>query len=36
MTKLSKGANVLKPLVIFGDGNSHTDDEIKDWLKQIE
>lgn len=36
MIKLSKGANVLKPLVIFGDGDSRTDDEIKDWLKQIQ
>lgn len=36
MQKLSQGAKVLKPLVIFGDGDADTDNEMKDWLKQIQ
>lgn len=35
MGKLAKGAKVLHPLVIYEKGNSETDKEITEWLKQI-
>ena len=35
MAKLAKGATVLDPLVVYGKGNSDTEKELKDWLKQL-
>lgn len=35
MGKMAKGATVLKPLVVYERGNSDTDKEIENWLKQI-
>lgn len=35
MAKLAKGAKVLDPLVVYGKGNSDTEKELKDWLKQL-
>lgn len=33
--KLAKGSKVLSPLVVYEKGNSETDKEIDNWLKQI-
>lgn len=35
MGKIAKGAKVLSPLVVYERGNSETDKEIDNWLKQI-
>lgn len=35
MGKMAKGATVLQPLVVYERGNSDTDKEIENWLKQI-
>lgn len=35
MEKLAKGSKVLNPLVIYDKGNTNTDKEITNWLKQI-
>ena len=35
MGKLAKGATVLNPLVIYERGDSNTDKEIENWLKEI-
>ncbi len=35
MGKMAKGSKVLSPLVIYEKGNSETDKEIDNWLKQI-
>ncbi len=35
MAKLAKGSKVLEPFVVYGKGNSDTENEIKEWLNKI-
>lgn len=35
MGKMAKGSKVLEPLVVYERGDSETDNNIKEWLKQI-
>lgn len=34
MNKLAKGAKVFEPFVCYGKGNSNTEKEIENWMKQ--
>lgn len=36
MEKLAKGAKVLTPFVVYERGNSKTDNELSNWLKQLD
>lgn len=35
MAKLAKGSKVLKPFVVYGHGDSNTQNEINDWVKEL-